>query len=53
MERFFNPELTLDNIYERIGKTIAKRPLSMSQTTSGLDVLQDLGPGGYRVSEIN
>ena len=30
LERFFNPDLTLDNIYDRVGQMIAKTPIPIS-----------------------
>jgi hypothetical protein len=30
LERFFNPDLTLDNIYERIGEMIAKTAIQIA-----------------------
>jgi hypothetical protein len=43
LERFFNPDLTFDNIYDRIDQMIAKTPIQ--QTSLGLRALPDFGPG--------
>jgi hypothetical protein len=44
LERFFNPDLTLDNIFARIDQMISRSP-SKLPISLNLHVLPDFGPG--------